>query len=1695
MVSIIGASCEMAQGILTTDDFWKTLTAGKNLATKVPESRWSLDRFYHPDSNIPGKSIMQYGHFLNRDLDYFDHEIMRISKRESEGLDPQQKLLLELVWRAFEDAGYATDNLEGQSVGVYVGGFTLDHFLSQFAADNRKEIGVHTAAGSTLTMLSNRISHTFDFTGPSLTIDTACSSSLVALNYAIEDLKSSSCDFAVVGGVNLMTRPEYPVGMSKGGFMATDGRSKSFMAEGDGYGRGEGGVVLVLRRTDDAQLSGDRIYAECISTGVNQDGRTPGITLPDGNAQKELMKSVLKKSLLKPVDIKYVEAHGTGTAAGDPIEMESIAEIYGDRPKGDICLVGSAKSNVGHLEAGSGLVGVLKASLVVYNKEIPPIADFTTPNPSLSFDDKKIGLATQCTKIDRSVFSVAVNSFGYGGSNAHAILSTPANSQSPCIKSLPEKVTTPNQHVFMISAANRPSLIKRLQKILPIINENLALEDLASCLSSNITLNKMRLVFICSSHNELRDAIVRSIKNSAKDASVCEDARQKIGFIYSGMGSQWWGMGQELYESNISFRSALIEIDLLYKKIGGFSILREMLKQESESRITKTIFAQPANFALQYALTMMLKSQGIRPHMVVGHSVGEISSGWASGILSLEDAVRVSIIRSKLQATLAGKGGMLAAAISVSSAKNLFQKLKLSKVSIAAINSKESITIAGDIEEIREIAIHLEKQDVFHKELSVEVPYHSHFMEHIEKDLIDQLSQIEIGTQKVDLYSSVTGEFHDGPFDANYWYQNVRQPVNFLGAIEEMLKDQCDFLVEIGPHPVLSRSITEIIELQSDDWMARQGFTLRKGLDEKIATNNIITDIYLQSNAFNRTRKMKHIIPELQYDFNHVLNSSEAASSRQDRMGKLIAPLIERQIKNQSVFRTDLGLHSLDYLKSHVVDGDSVLPGASLIEAALEALEFQNNSKVLALSDVHFYATQHLKSDGAELVIDFSNQLGEKKTQEVLIKGDDGLDSPILLAKAKASASFNLTSKAWKVPELKHSKNPSALYQEFHDVGLHSSELFQPITSISTDENETVFFGEVSLPKELSIENYLLHPVVLDGVFQLTSAFITDPTCAYVPVSIDSIVLSTNTCSRKVRAIGRLIERTKKQVTTDIQIQSVTGDVIAEIIGLTVRQIKNLPLDLLAPTINYNLIAEPVDNTGSLTSHDSSKTLVLAERNVIDKYRKEGLCNNSIILEMIGNSISLDGIRLNMDNISALKDKLCQYQSNETYMLILPVRCSHPEMCAEALCALSTALENVKKESETSYRLNCVTQFGINVPKDEPSKSNACHASAVGTRRVLYSESEMNNINLIDIDDNASLSPHFWWSQAHQHINHDEVAYRNGIRYEISLITSEATWDDHTVDLMPHDDYRLISEGRIIVREKMPKSQSLNNNVEITFSAFGGSHGLLDDVICKHSLAIGKGTSTTNGSIIGLMQAQTGKSWSVDLSAPSISHFKEEFQDMELLDIALKALANSVVKAVNISKSSHLILNNDPISLRIGNIAKSLNASITWLDKLEDSGSHRLKAADLIILNASDVGHTDWNRFLKANGRILSIAHTTISQTQRYSIPHICDFVAEYEGLFPQMISKVINNYHSDFSPKELGQCVSNLCEVTSLTEDDFFQAPIMYWKNIKDNNIRALPQNPLWGTSDSYVFLTGGFGGIGRKFLIYLAQSGVKSF
>ncbi len=424
-IAVVGMACRFPAGLNDLTTLWQKLQSRFNAIRETPIERWSADRYYSKIEASRGKAYVRRGGYIDQSPREFDANFFGISPRDAENMDPQQRLMLEVTWEAFENAGLKIPELANSPIGVYVGGFMLDHMITQMSHPNRSQINQYSAAGMMMTMLSNRVSHVFDFRGPSLSIDTACSSSLVAFNYACQDVWSSACDMAVVGGVNVMTRPEYPMGMCKGQFLARDGECKSFDARGDGYGRAEGAGVVLLKPLSKAIADGNDIWATVIAAGTNQDGHTPGISMPSGEAQLQLIRQVCEKYKVDPKTVQYVECHGTGTAIGDPTEASSIGKCYGNGRSGDDrVIIGSIKSNVGHMEACAGVAGVIKAVLTLHHGETSPLGNLQTPNPHIPFEELGVRLSDDRYKLkqDAGPVRVAVNSFGYGGSNAHAIL-------------------------------------------------------------------------------------------------------------------------------------------------------------------------------------------------------------------------------------------------------------------------------------------------------------------------------------------------------------------------------------------------------------------------------------------------------------------------------------------------------------------------------------------------------------------------------------------------------------------------------------------------------------------------------------------------------------------------------------------------------------------------------------------------------------------------------------------------------------------------------------------------------------------------------------------------------------------------------------------------------------------------------------------------------------------------------------------------------------------------------------------------------------------------------------------------------------------------------------------------------------------------------------------------------------------------
>lgn len=577
-IAIVGIGCRFPGGANSPEAFWRLLCEGVDAVTDVPKDRWDIRRHYDTDSAKPGKANAAQGGFLREPIDEFDALFFGISPREAASLDPQQRMLLELTWEAFEDAGFVPAAFAGTDVGVYMGGFTADTEILHLSGLNRDSINQHTATSAKLVMLSNRISYQYDFRGPSISIDTACSSSLVALNYACQDLWEGRCSLAVSGGANIMLIPEYPIAMSKGGFLSPDSRCKTFDASANGYARGEGAGVIVLKPLSAAVADGDPIYASILATGVNQDGHTSGITVPNAESQKTLIRDVSAKAGIQPSQVTYAEAHGTGTAVGDPIEAAALGEVLREGRSDDSpCVIGSVKANIGHLEAAAGIAGVIKAALCLENGAIPPQIHIKTPNPNIPFDELGLRLPLGVEPMPRGdePAVAVVNSFGYGGTNAHAML------QAAPKKSLVE-LQGPARHeasggpwAFPLSAASHGALADLASEYADWLDatpsdEHFRLDNIGRAMALSRSHLDHRLCVVA----EDREALVENLRAFAADETMADIEAGQMShgerhgpvYVFTGMGPQWWGMGRQLLDSEPVFRMAIEEADEAFRE-------------------------------------------------------------------------------------------------------------------------------------------------------------------------------------------------------------------------------------------------------------------------------------------------------------------------------------------------------------------------------------------------------------------------------------------------------------------------------------------------------------------------------------------------------------------------------------------------------------------------------------------------------------------------------------------------------------------------------------------------------------------------------------------------------------------------------------------------------------------------------------------------------------------------------------------------------------------------------------------------------------------------------------------------------------------------------------------------------------------------------------------------------------------------
>ena len=795
-IAIVGIGLRFPGGAGDLSSFWQLLAAGKDAISEIPPDRWDRDAYFDTNPDRPGKMNVRHGGFVD-DVDQFDAEFFSISPREAASMDPQQRLLLEVSWEALEHAGESPARLADSQTAVFIGIANGDYLRMLYA--NQEEIDTYAASGNGFSLASGRLSYLLGVHGPSVTIDTACSSSLVALHLACQSLRLGECNIALAGGVNLILAPELHINLAKAHILAPDGRCKSFSAAADGYSRSEGCGIAVLKPLSAALADRNHILAVIRGSAINQDGRSAGITAPNGPAQEAVIQAALKNAGVSPEDVTYVEAHGTGTALGDPIEVQALAAALGqhrspERP----LLVGSVKTNIGHLEAAAGMAGLAKAILVLQHQAIPPHLHLREKNPAVDWKNLPINVPTELTPWPVNAPRViGLSSFGMSGTNAHVVLE--AAPVRPKTSNDPERPL----HVLALSACNETALCElagRYERLVTETNGDIA--DVCFTANAGRSTFAYRLGLVGQDATEIRTGLADLLAQPRFESVA---SRPKIAFVYTGQGAQYPHMGAELYRTSPTFRAALDECEELLRPYMDRKLREILFPVPADTRlIDKPIYAQPAMFALEYALTQLWRSWGLKPDLVTGHSLGEYAAACAAGIFSLGDGLRLVAARGRLTASLPPDGGMMAVFAPEHRVRAAIAPY-VNRISVGAINSRENIVVSGGCAELEQIAQRLQAEGIKFHRLNVATAYHSPLLEPILDEFEAVALSISYACPKVGFISNVTGAFIDvdKPLPGSYWRNHLRETVRFSTGLETIYEHGVRHFLELGPKPVL----------------------------------------------------------------------------------------------------------------------------------------------------------------------------------------------------------------------------------------------------------------------------------------------------------------------------------------------------------------------------------------------------------------------------------------------------------------------------------------------------------------------------------------------------------------------------------------------------------------------------------------------------------------------------------------------------------------------------------------------------------------------------------------------------------------------------------------------------------------------------------------------------------------------------
>lgn len=1094
-IAVIGMACRLPGGIDSPEGLWEALVRGDDMVTEVPPDRWDADEYYDPQPGVPGRSVSKWGAFLD-DVAGFDTEFFGINEREAIAIDPQHRLLLETSWEAMEHAGLTLATMGDSPTGVFMGLTHGDYQL--LAVDAHAVEGPYGFSGNSFSLASGRIAYALGIHGPAVTVDTACSSGLTAVHLACRNLIDGESELALAGGACVMLDPRKFVAGSAEGMLSATGRCHAFDVAADGFVSSEGCVVVLLKRLSAALRDGDRVLAVIRGTAANQDGHTVNIATPSVTAQTAAYRTALAAAGVDAGSVGMVEAHGPGTPVGDPIEYASLANVYGVEGP---CALATLKTNFGHAQSASGALGLMKAILALQHGVVPPNLHFTRLPDEMARIDTKLFVPQELTPWPSNghhLRRAAVSSYGLSGTNVHAIVE-----QAP--EQVPESavregvsLSTTASLPFALSSTSADELRHTAGRLANWVqaHDDVALPDLAYTLARRRVHRPLRTVVFASGRPELTAAL-REVADgdTPYQAAVGQDDRGPV-WIFSGQGSQWARMGAELLATEPVFAATVAAAEPLIASESGFSVTEAMTAPQIVTGIDRV---QPTLFTMQVALAATMRSYGVRPGAVIGHSLGEAAAAVVAGALSLEDGARVICRRSRLMSTIAGAGAMASVELPAQQVLSELRARAVNDVVVAVVASPQSTVIGGAKQTVCDLAAAWERRGLMSREIAVDVASHSPQVDPILDELTDALAELEPMTPEVPFYSATLYDPREEPVcDAGYWVGNVRNMVRFAPAVRAALEDGYRVFAELAPHPLLTHAVEQTAG--NLDMTVAVVAGMRREQELPHGLRGLMADLHNSGVPvdFSALCPTGRLVDAPLPTWTHRrlwLSRDGQASPTSGGCTVSVHPLLGEHVRlreepERHVWQAEVGTAAQPWLADHQIGNVPVLPGAAYCEMALAAARAVLGESC-EVRDIRFEQA---------LLLDEQVTVGARASSsspgviDFIVETDQGGDQ-VRHASAVLQAASDEEPPAYEPSTLlaadPHGEDGAEVRKRMDQRGIHYGPAFTGLGAVHIDEQPIcTVLAEVTLPRQIRSQQgaYGVHPALLDACFQAVAA-------------------------------------------------------------------------------------------------------------------------------------------------------------------------------------------------------------------------------------------------------------------------------------------------------------------------------------------------------------------------------------------------------------------------------------------------------------------------------------------------------------------------------------------------------------------------------------------------------------------------------